>query len=79
MGEERASWAKRRSEKEQRRRHAELLYELEVEFRKVEWGDPAFVYNEEHDLFRFRDARFAFSQEHADWALLRKRGRIMGL
>jgi len=76
VGEERASWAKRRSEKEQRKSNATLLYELEVEFRKVGWGDPALVYDEEHDLFRFRDGRFAFSRKHADWALLRKRGRM---
>ena len=27
---------------------------------------------------RFTDGRFAFSREHADWALLRKRGRVEG-
>jgi hypothetical protein len=53
---------------------ARLLYDLEVEYRKVGWGDPAYVYDEERDLFRFHDGRFAFSREHADWALLRKRG-----
>jgi len=41
-----------------------------MEFRKVGWGDPALIYDEEQDLFRFRDGRFAFSREHADWALL---------
>jgi hypothetical protein len=75
---ERASWAQRRSASEQRRSGAELLYELEVEFRKVGWGDPALIYDEERDLFRFVDGRFAFSREHADWALLRKRGRLKG-
>jgi hypothetical protein len=34
---------------------------------------PAFVYDGERDLFRWTDGRFAFSREHADWALLRKR------
>jgi hypothetical protein len=34
---------------------------------------------DEKDLFRFTDDRFAFSGEHADWALLRKRSRIKGL
>jgi hypothetical protein len=76
--DEMASWAKRRSETEQRKRDAELLYDLEVEFRKHGWGDPALVYDEERDLFRFTDGRFAFSREHADWALLRKRGRLKG-
>ena len=36
------------------------------------------VYGEEKDLFRFRDGRFAFSRDHADWELLRKRGRMKG-
>jgi hypothetical protein len=49
-----------------------------VERRAQGWGDPAFVYDEVHDLFRFTDGRFAFSREHADWALLRKRGRLRG-
>ena len=40
------------------------------------WGDPAFVYDGEHDLFRFTNGCFAFSREHADWELLRKRGRL---
>jgi len=39
-------------------------------------GDPAFVYDEAHDHFRFTDGRSAFSREHADWDLLRKRGRL---
>ncbi len=49
-----------------RRRQAEVLYDLEVELRKIGWEDPAFVYDEEHDLLRFRDGRFAFSRRHAD-------------
>jgi hypothetical protein len=50
---------------EQRRMDAELLYDLEMEFRKVGWGDPALAYDEEKDLFRFTEGRFAFSREHA--------------
>jgi hypothetical protein len=73
-----APWAQRRSETEQRKRDCELLYELEVEFRKVGWRDPALVYDEKKDLFRFTDGRFAFSREHADWELLSKRGRLNG-
>ena len=57
---------------------ARLLYDFEVECREQGWGDPAFVYDEEKDLFRFTDGRFAFSREHADWELLRKRGRLRG-
>jgi hypothetical protein len=77
VGNERAPWAKRRSE--QRKRDAALRYDLEMESRKVGWGDPALIYDEEKNLFRFRDGRFAFSREHADWTLLRKRSRAKGL
>jgi hypothetical protein len=76
VDDERAPSAKRRSE--QRNRDAALRYDLEMESRKVGWGDPALVYDEEKNLFRFRDGRFAFSRDHADWALLRKRGRMKG-
>ena len=76
MGDERTPRAKRHSE--QRKRDAPLRYELEMESRKVGWGDPALVYEEEKDFFRFRDGRFAFSREHADWDLLRKRGPMKG-
>jgi len=46
---ERTPWAKLRSE--QRKRDAALRYELEMESRKVGWGDPALIYDEEKDLF----------------------------
>jgi hypothetical protein len=48
-----------------------------VQGRSGEIGDPALLYDEEQDLFRFRDGRFAFSREWADWPLLRKRGRMV--
>jgi hypothetical protein len=69
----------KRPESELRRLRAEVLYDLQIEFRKIGWGDPAYVYDEEHELFRFRDGRFAFSRKHADWKLLRKRGRLKGM
>ena len=78
MDRGRAPWLPRRSETEKRKRDARLLYDLEVELRKVGWGDPAYVHDEERELFRFHDGKFAFSREHADWALLRKRGRLKG-
>lgn len=68
----------KRSEAEQTRMGARLLYDFEVECRKQGWGNPAFVYGAEHDLFRWTDGRFAFSREHADWGLLSKRGRMRG-
>jgi hypothetical protein len=69
-------WFGKRSEAERRRMDARLLYDFEAECRRQGWGDPAFVYDEEKDLFGWTDGRFAFSREHADWALLRKRGRL---
>ena len=73
------SWFGKRSEAELRRIRARTFYEFEMECRRQDWGDLAFVYDEEHDLFRFRDGKFAFSREHADWELLRKRDRMKGL
>ena len=69
-------WFDKRGESELRRIGARTLYDFEVECRKQGWGDPALVYDEEKDLFRWTDGRFAFSREHADWKLLRKRGRL---
>jgi len=71
-------WFDKRHEADLRKLRARLLYDFEVECREQGWGDPAFIYDEERELFRFRDGRFAFSRDHADWALLRKRGRIKG-
>jgi hypothetical protein len=39
-----------------------------------EEGVSDFVYDEEKDLFRFKDGRFAFSRTHADTRLLQERG-----
>jgi hypothetical protein len=39
---------------ERRKRDAALLYELEMEFCKVGWEDPALVYDEEKDPFHSR-------------------------
>jgi hypothetical protein len=57
---------------ELRRRQAEALYEIEMLFR--EEGLSSFVYDEEKDLFRFPDGRFAFSRTHADLKLLEEHG-----
>ncbi len=73
------SWFPKRSETEMRRVTAQTLYELEMECRRQGWGaDPALVYDEEGDLFRFRDGKFAFSRRHLDRELLEKRGRLKG-
>ena len=54
-----------------RRRHAEALYLIEMTMR--EEGLSQFVYDEEKDLFRFPDGRFAFSRQYADIQLLEER------
>jgi hypothetical protein len=75
----RESWPPLRSETERRKTLARTYYDFEMECREQGWGDPAFVYDEEYDLFRFHNGKFAFSREHADWALLRKRSRLRGM
>ena len=45
-----------------------MLYELEMLLREEGYSD--FIYDEEKDLFRFKDGRFAFSRTHADITLL---------
>jgi hypothetical protein len=61
------------NDREMRRRGAETLYELEMLWR--EEGTSEFLYDAEHDLFRFpEDGRFAFSKEWADMKLLEERG-----
>ena len=64
--EERAPWAPRRFEVEQRRIDCQLRYDLEMESRKVGRDDPALMHDEEKDQFG------------SDLVLLRKRGRIKG-
>jgi len=57
--------------------HAETLYDLEMECRRQGWGaDPALIYDEKHNVFRFRDGRFAFSRHYVNRELLEKRGRL---
>jgi hypothetical protein len=57
---------------EVRRRQAKSLYEIEMMLREEGLSD--FVYDEEGDLFRFKDGRFAFSRRYADIRLLEQRG-----
>jgi hypothetical protein len=53
-------------------RRSLALYEFEMALREEGLSD--FVYDEENDLFRFPDGRFAFSREWSDVKLLRERG-----
>ena len=53
-------------ESEMRRRRAATLYELETCFREEGWPSEEFVYDDEHDLYRFADGEFAFSREYAN-------------
>ena len=58
---------------EMRCRGAKMLYELETAFRKDGWPSD-FVYDAEHDLYRFPDGEFAFSREYANERRLREEG-----
>ena len=58
-----------------RRRRAETLYELEMGFREASLPSE-FVYDEEHNLFRFADGEFAFSKEYANERRLQELGII---
>jgi hypothetical protein len=53
-------------------RQAKALYEIEMFFREEGLFD--FIYDEDSDLFRFKNGRFAFSRARADVALLEERG-----
>jgi hypothetical protein len=53
------------------REEAEGLYEFEIILREMGLSD--FVYDQEEDLFRCKDGRFAFSRERADTKLLWER------
>jgi hypothetical protein len=59
---------------ETRRRRAAALYEVETGFREEGWPSEEFVYDEEHDLYRFADGEFAFSREYANERRLREMG-----
>ena len=61
------------SYRERRRRRAAALYRFEMALRE-EGAISDFVYDEEQDLFRFPDGRFAFSRDYADVRLLEERG-----
>jgi hypothetical protein len=66
------------SDSEIRRRRAEELYEIETELREDSWFSSVeyFVYDAEHDLYRFPDGEFAFSREYANERRLREEGHI---
>ena len=58
------------------RRRAEALYETETSFKEEGWQSEEFVYDAEHDLYRFADGEFAFSMEYANERRLREMGII---
>ena len=60
-------WYRPHSESEMCRLPAETLHNLEMECRRQGWGtDPAPVYDEERDLFLFRNGKLALSREHGN-------------
>ncbi|HET7273280.1 MAG TPA: hypothetical protein VFI90_19590 [Rubrobacter sp.] len=42
----------------------------------IDRGGSEFKYDEQLDIFRFEDGRFAFCEEFADWGLLEERGYL---
>jgi hypothetical protein len=64
------------SKSAKRRSRAEALYELETGFREEGLPSEEFVYDDEHDLYRFPDGEFAFSREYANERRLREMGGI---
>jgi hypothetical protein len=52
-----------------------MLYELETGFREDDWLSD-FVYDAEHDLYRFAHGAFAFSRKYANERRLREEGFI---
>jgi hypothetical protein len=63
-------------ESEMRRRKTAALYETETTFREEGWPSEEFVYDEEHDVYRFAYGEFVFSGEYADERRLREMGII---
>jgi hypothetical protein len=61
------------SEAERRREGARFFYLFE-RLLMEEGCDSELVYDEERDVFRFADGRFALSREHADWRSLKATG-----
>ena len=64
------------SDSQMRRRKAAALYELETLFAEEGWLTGDFVYDAEHELYRFPDGEFAFSKEYANERRLREQGHI---
>ena len=63
--------------KSERRRHgAEMLYELETAFKEEGWPSKEFLYDAEHDLYRFADGELAFSRKYANERRLQEEGFI---
>jgi hypothetical protein len=61
------------SEAARRRADARFFYLFELLLME-EGCDSELVYDEEHEVFRFADGRFALSREHANWAGLKAIG-----
>ena len=53
-----------------------MLYELETASREDGWPFEEFVYDAEHDLYRFADGEFAFSRGYVNERRLRQMGLI---
>jgi hypothetical protein len=64
------------SDREKRRRKAQMLYELEAGLRVEGVPSEEFIYDGEQDLYRFPDREFAFFKKYANERRLRELGYI---
>jgi hypothetical protein len=55
-------WFPNKPPSQRRRIQAEAMFDVELLLRKEGMGDPQLLYDEEQELFRFRDGRIAFSR-----------------
>ncbi len=53
-----------------------MLYDLWTGFGEERWHSEEFVYDVEHDLYRFLDGESAFSKEYANERRLREEGFV---
>jgi hypothetical protein len=63
-------------ESEMRCRRAATLYKLEALLAEAGWPSEEFVYDKEHDVYRFPNREFAFSREYANEWRLREMGVV---
>ncbi len=62
----RVDWYPNKQPSERRRVQDEAMFKVELGLREEVMVEPLLVYDEEQELLRFRDCRFAFSRRYAN-------------